>query len=232
MNWIILMAGGDGQRMKAGTNKAFLQLLGKPISFYTLKTLEEMDLIDQIIIAARVVDKQEWQKMIKKSGFQKIVKLFPAAKTRQDSTRAILKWFQGQAAANDLIAVHNAVNPLVQPGEIKAVFKAAQRFGAALLAMPARDTVKISNQNAVVKETPLRQFAWYAQTPQVGRFDLMLQAFQKAKQDNFQGTDDSQLLERIGAKVKIVPCSPENFKITYSQDLFLAEKILKERRKK
>lgn len=232
MNWVIVMAGGDGCRMQAKTNKAFLPLLGQPISFYTLQTLEKIDLIDKVIIAVRSVDKPEWQKLIQQAGFKKIVQLWPAAANRQASTGEILQWLKGKAAAEDLIGIHNAVNPLVTPVEIKKVFTAAKKFGAALLAMPARDTVKISNQNAVVKETPLRQFSWYAQTPQVSRFDLMFQAFQKANQDNFQGTDDSQLLERIGAKVKIVPCSPENFKITYSQDLFLAEKILKERSKK
>lgn len=228
MNWVIVAAGGDGKRIKAGTNKAFLSILGKPLVFYTLKTLEEMESVGKVIIAIRSIDKGEWQRLIAQFGFKKIVKLFPAAESRQDSTWKVLKWLRAKVADKDLIAVHNAVNPLVKPEEIEAVFRAGRQFGAALLAMPARDTVKIAN-NKTVKKTPLRQFVWYAQTPQVGRFDLMFQAFKKAQEEKFIGTDDSQLLERIGVRVKIVSCSVENFKITYPQDLFLAEKIVRER---
>ena len=229
MNWVIVAAGGDGNRMKAGTNKAFLPILDKPVAFYTLETLEKMELIDKIIIVIRSIDKKEWQKLISKFAFKKVVKLIPARKTRQDSTWKALQWLKGKAASSDLIAVHNAVNPLVKPEEVEAVFIAARQFGASLLAMPARDTVKVASKDKIVKTTPLRQFVWYAQTPQVGRFDLLFQAFKKAQKKDFMGTDDSQLLERIGIKVKIVPCSAENFKITYSHDLFLAEEILRRR---
>lgn len=230
MNWAIIVAGGDGKRIKAGANKAFLPILGKPLAFYTLKTLEKMNLIERMIISIRSTDKEKWQNLINRFGFKKIVKLSFAAESRQASTWKVLQWLKGKAKEKDLIAVHNAVNPLVKPEEIKAVLAAARQFGAALLAMPARDTVKIANDKTVQK-TPLRQFVWYAQTPQVGRFDFIFKAFEKAQKDKFLGTDDSQLLERIGVKVKIVPCSAENFKITYPQDLFLAEKILKERKK-
>jgi len=231
MNWMIIAAGGDGQRMKVGTNKALLPILDKPLAFYTLTTLEEIKLIDKIIVVIRPIDKEIWQQLISRFNFQKIMKLISAAKNRQDSTWKALQWLKKRVKNDDLIGVHNAVNPLATSEEIKKVFRAAKESGAALLAMPARDTVKIADNNHV-KKTPLRQFVWYAQTPQIGRFDLMFRAFQKAQKEKFIGTDDSQLLERIGVKVKIVPCSAENFKITYPQDVFLAEEILKQRRKK
>lgn len=231
MNWVIIAAGGDGKRIKAGESKVFLPILSKPVVFYTLRTLEKMKLIDKVIITVRSMDKQQWQAVMTQFGFRKIIKLILAGKNRQASTWKVLQWLKGRAADKDLIAVHNAVNPLVQPKEIEAVFKQASQFGAALLAIPARDTVKIVKEDKIVQATPLRQFVWYAQTPQVARFDLIYRAFKKAQAEGFVGTDDSQLLERIGVKVKIVPCSAENLKITYPQDLFLAEKILREREK-
>ena len=78
-------------------------------------------------------------------------------------------------------------------------------------------------------QTPIRKFVWSAQTPQVGKLEDLLTAFKKAEKDNFLGTDDTQLLERIGIKIKVVPCSKDNFKITFPEDLILAEKILQER---
>lgn len=231
MNWAIVVAGGNGKRIKSKVNKVFLPLLGKPLVCHTLQTLHQLKSIDQIIITIRLQDQKTWQDLEKKFSFSKIIKLMPAVATRQSSTWKVLKWLKSKAQKDDLIAVHNAVNPLVTADEINTVLSAAQKFGAALLATPAKDTVKIS-QDHVVSQTPLRQFVWYAQTPQVGRFDLMFKAFKKAHQENFIGTDDSQLLEKSGCCVKIVPCSPENFKITYPHDLILAEKILQERRQK
>lgn len=229
MNWVIVTAGGSGKRMKHKINKGFLPILGKPVAFYTLKTLEEIGLIDKIIVTVCLIDKPEWQKLITKFGFKKVVKLIPAEETRQASTWKALKWLKEKVTGKDLVAVHNVVNPLATPGEIEAVFKAARKFGAALLATPARDTVKIASDDKIIKETPLRQFVWCAQTPQVAHFRLIFKAFQRARKEKFTGTDDSQLLEKIGVKVKIVPCSIENFKITYPLDLLLARKILQER---
>lgn len=233
MNWLIVAAGGNSRRIKNNkNNKIFLPLLGKPVIFYTLKTLEEADFIDKIIITVRAKEKKRLEQLILKWQFEKVVDLIAAQESRQISTWKALNLWKGAISENDLVGIHNAVNPLVTEKEVKAVFAAAKKNGASLLAIPARDTVKIAGPSRLVKSTPIRKFIWYAQTPQVARFSLLLKAFEKAKKERFWGTDDTQLLERIGAEVKIVPCSPENFKITYSPDVFLAEKILKKRGKK
>lgn len=233
MNWMIVAAGGDNKRIKNNdTNKIFLSLLRKPVIFYTLKTLEEADFIDKIIITVRKKDKKKLGGLILKWQFKKVVGLIVARESRQSSTWKVLNLWKGIILERDLVGVHNAVNPLVTKKEIEAVFAAAKKHGASLLAIPARDTVKIATKNNLVRETPIRKFVWYAQTPQVAKFSLLFKAFEKAEKESFLGTDDTQLLERVGVKVKIIPCSPENFKITYPQDLFLAEKILRRRRKK
>ena len=90
------------------------------------------------------------------------------------------------------------------------------------------DTVKITNGNGEVSHTPLRAQTWYAQTPQAAQFRYLLAAFRKAKEDGFLGTDETQLLELIGVKAKIVPCSNQNFKITFPEDLVLAKQVMKD----
>jgi 2-C-methyl-D-erythritol 4-phosphate cytidylyltransferase len=229
-NLIIITAGGNGERMKATVNKIFLPLNGKAVIFYTLKIFERLDLVDEIIITAREQDFTSLKKIIKESAFTKVKKLIPANGSRQESTWRALKWLtQKKIHPSTLVGTHNAVNPLVSKEEIKAVFQAAKKWGAALLAMAARDTVKIVGNDSFVQKTPVRSFVWYAQTPQVAKFTILWQAFKKAAQDNDWGTDDTMLIERLGKKVKVVPCSWQNFKITYPADLVAAQAVLEER---
>lgn len=229
MNWIIVTAGGKGTRMKAGVNKIFLPILETPIILHTLQTLENHSLIDKVVITVPEDDLKDLEKIIRAKGLKKVVKLVPVNGERQQNTLKALRWIKkNKGKDNDLIGIHNAVNPMVTGAEIKAVFEAAEEIGAALLAYPAKDTTKICDEDNLVAQTPVRKFVWSAQTPQVGKLGDLLKAFGKAEKDDFLGTDDTQLLERIGIKVKVVPCSKDNFKITYPEDIILAEKILKE----
>jgi len=231
MKLVIVVAGGNGQRMKAKENKIFLKILGKPILSYTLATLERVKIIDKVLIVGRKEDIKRINQIVKKGRFKKVKGIFPARESRQKSTWEVLKELtKNGIKETDLIGVHNAVNPLVKDQEIIDVFTEAKKYGAALLAVAARDTVKIIDKDEFVKETPLRKFVFNAQTPQVGRFDWLYEAHQKAEKENFEGTDDTMLMERIGKKVKVVFCSPENFKITFPFDLSLASAILKRRK--
>lgn len=231
-NSIIIAAGGRGKRMKNKTNKIFLVLGGKPIIFHTLKTLEKMSLIDEILITIKKEDLVELKKIINQAGFKKIKKIIFSGKNRQESSWKALQYLKQKGKnENDLIGIHNAVNPLVTKKEIKAVFQTAAQSGAALLATPAKNTIKICKKNLLVKKTPLRKLIWHAQTPQVARFGLFFKAFKKAAQKKSWGTDDTMLIEKLREKIKIVPCSEQNFKITYPEDLVLAEEILRQRQK-
>ncbi len=231
-NWIVVTAGGKGSRLEAGMNKVFVPLLGEPIVCRTLKFLDDCGIVERIVITIGETDLPQLKELLEEYKFKKVVGLILAKETRQDSTLEALKWIEGQGAKpDDLVGVHNAVNLFVTNQEIENVFAAAEEFGGALLAVPAKDTVKIANEAGFVSETPVRQMVWYAQTPQVGRLGAMLDAFRQAEKDNFNGTDDTQLLERAGIRVKIVPCSPDNFKITFPSDLIMAETILRRRQK-
>ncbi|KKR59840.1 MAG: 2-C-methyl-D-erythritol 4-phosphate cytidylyltransferase [Candidatus Curtissbacteria bacterium GW2011_GWA1_40_47] len=161
---------------------------------------------------------------------KKVKDVVDAKDSRQNSTFEVLKLLKTRMKNNDLVGIHNAVNPFVTQDEIGKVYGAAKKWGASLLAYPAKDTVKIVGKDEFVAETPLREKCWYAQTPQVSTFKNLWKAHARAAGQNFVGTDDAQLLERIGVKVRIVPCSLQNFKITFPQDLLIAEQIVRKLR--
>ena len=225
-NWVIIAAGGQGQRMELGFNKIFAKLGRFPVIYWTLAAFEKSKVVDNIIICAGENDIAKIRAVVKGSKFKKIRQIVAAGKSRQESTLNVLKAFKNKILGSDLVGVHNAVNPFVTEDEIQKVYKNAKLFGAALLAQAARDTVKITDGEGFVAETPLRKYSWYAQTPQVATFENLYKAHLQAREDKFVGTDDAQLLERIGIKPKVVPCSNENFKITFTQDLAMARYIL------
>lgn len=227
MNYLIVVAGGRGERMNLGFNKVFVRLGRFPLLYWTLSVFEKGKHVDRIIISAGETDVEKVRQLVKKFRFKKVVDVVRASSSRQASTFDILHLYRSKMKKGDLVGIHNAVNPFVSDREIRQVFVAAKRFGAALLAQPARDTVKIVNRERLVVETPIRQNVWSAQTPQVSTFGNLWKAFAKAKSENFVGTDDAQLLERVGIHPKIVACSNKNFKITFREDLELAKHILK-----
>ena len=227
MNYLIITAGGGGKRMKLNGNKIFADLNNHPLIYWTLKIFEDSQTIDKIIISAKKEDIEKINLIVKGNHFKKIMAVIEANQSRQESVFTVLKWLKSKADKKDLVGIHNSANPFVSDQEIREVYKAAKEYKAALLAFPAKDTVKISSENNIVEFTPLRKFSWYAQTPQVANLGNLWEAFIKAEKENFIGTDDTQLLERIGIKAKIVPCSNLNFKITYPEDLILAREVLK-----
>jgi len=226
MNYLIIVAGGNGERMKSKENKIFLKIKNKPIIYWTFKAFEESSVIDSIIVCARTDDLKKLKNIINKYHFKKVIKLIPAEKSRQETTMSTLLWLKTKAKKDDLIGIHNAVNPFVSRREIEDVFTAARKHRAALLAYPARDTVKVTNGNNLVDNTPIRNSCWYAQTPQVAFYRDLFKAFVKARDENFVGTDDTQLLEKVEIKAKIISCSRYNFKITFPEDLILARRIM------
>ena len=227
MNYLIIVAGGGAKRMGLSYNKIFAKIGGKPLIYWTILAFEKSKAVDEIIVSASGADIPKIRAIFKKYGFGKVKDYVASLATRQESTFEVLKRIKPRMKNSDLVGVHNGANPFVTRTEIKQVFEAASQFGAALLAQPARDTVKISTKSGLVSETPPRQFSWYAQTPQVATFSNLWKAFTKAKKQKFIGTDDAQLLERAGVRPKIVPCSSVNMKITFVEDLTVAGQILK-----
>lgn len=223
-NSAIILATGRSTRMKE--DKIFLELLGKPVLYHSVKPFEEHKNIEEIIIVTRAENRKRIESIIKQYDLKKIKSIIEGGETRQDSA------YEGVKAANktEIILIHNAANPLIKEKEITNLLKAIEKYGAAATGYPAKDTIKISDSKNFAIKTLNRKNLWQMQTPQGMRYEIALQAFEQAYKDGFFGTDDVSLAERIGYKVKLVECSRENIKITYPEDLKFAEAILKSRK--
>jgi 2-C-methyl-D-erythritol 4-phosphate cytidylyltransferase len=162
--------------------------------------------------------------VISRYGFKKVLRLVPGGKERQDSVYNGLKVLHRQNDW-DLILVHDGVRPFVTPDEVRRVLQAAGEHGAAILALPAQDTVKKVNRAGQIQKTLNRQDIWLAQTPQAFHASLIWRAFVEAFSREFYGTDEASLLEAMGVPVRVVPGSPFNIKVTTPEDLVLAEAI-------
>ena len=228
MNIAIILAAGRSRRLR-GINKIFYKIYGKPLIFYTILAFEKHPQIKKIIIVIRKSDFKKFSNLIKKYRFKKIVALVEGGKTRQESAFNGLKEAEKSGAkSGDIILFHNGCNPLVPRGEIFEIIKATKKDKAAVLAQPARDTIKKADRNKFVEKTIPRESIYLAQTPQAMEFNLAKRAFEKAFTDNFRGTDDVMLAERLGKKAKIVATSSKNIKITYPEDLDFIKNFLKQ----
>jgi len=227
MNWLIVVAGGSGSRLKKTTNKIFLKIKQFPLLYWTLLPFQKSSIIDKIIISAKPDEHKKIQKIINKYNFSKVIGLSSSGELRQNTVFNGLEFIKNKCHPNDIVGVHNAANPFVSNDEIKSVFQAAKKFGSSLLAYSSTDTIKIVDQNNFVAQSPPRQLCFCAQTPQVARFDILYFSYQKVFDQKLITTDDSQILEFNGFKPKVVPCSTNNFKITYPKDIIIARQLLK-----
>jgi len=225
MNIAIIAAAGTGSRMAGNRPKQFLQLAGTPIIFHTLKPFELCDSIHEVIVVLPAEESAEFLAQAGKRGLRKLARVVPGGATRADSVKRGLQAVR--AATAEIVAVHDGVRPFVTVEEIAETIAAAQRDGAAILATPATDTIKVVEGGTVIK-TLARQSLRQALTPQCFRYDLLRRAYDQADVSDPSLTDESVLVERLGHPVTIVEGSARNIKITTPRDLLLAEALLHE----
>ena len=228
MNIAIIAAAGTGSRMAPSAHarpKQFLELAGTPIIFHTLKPFELCDSIQEVIVVLPPEASAEFLAQAGKHGLRKLTRVLPGGVTRADSVKRGLMAIRSATA--EIVAVHDGVRPFVTVEEIEETVEAARRDGAAILATPVTDTIKVIDGETVV-ETLARQHLRQALTPQCFRYDLLRQAYDTADVNDPALTDESALVERLGHKVTIVAGSPRNIKITTPRDLLIAETFLKE----
>lgn len=207
----IIAAGGRGNRAK--NYKQFLKLGGKPILIHVIEKFLSLDFIEQVIVSIPKGKKLNYQ--------HKKLRLVTGGKERQQSVYNALA-----LAKSPIVMIHDAARPFVSKALIRSVYLKAVKTGAAIAATKAKDTVKKVSHN-VVEKTVDRNFTYLAQTPQAFNLDLIRKAHAKAKKENFLGTDDSQLVERLGKKVHIVESDDSNFKITTPFDIKFAKFLTK-----
>ncbi len=225
MNHAIILAAGKGKRMNNNINKILLLLNEKPIIYHSIKPFEDSPLIDKILVIANKDDIIDLNSMLKTNNFKKIERIIEGGEKRQDSVYNGLKFLKN-AKQDDIIIIHNAANPFISSSLIEEVIHTAKECNACAVAFKAEDTIKEADENNMVIKTLDRKRLWQMQTPQAAKYRLMVRAFVKAYNDNYYGTDDIELIERLGEKAKIIECSRENFKITTPLDLENAQLIL------
>jgi len=229
---VILPAAGLGTRMgrsvpeRAGTSrKQFMLLEGSPILLHTIRKFVSSSAVAEIVVALRADDIEWVRELLRKENFGKPVKLVEGGDSRQQSVENALGTL---ALGTELVAVHDAVRPFIEHAVLDKVFAEAAETGAAIVGIVPVDTVKQVHRNKVRQTIP-RERLILAQTPQVFRFDLLKQAFAKAREDSFTGTDESSLVERLDqVEVSVVSGSDRNIKITKPSDMDLARLFLGE----
>jgi 2-C-methyl-D-erythritol 4-phosphate cytidylyltransferase len=219
----VLVAGGAGTRLAADRPKALVSLADVPMAVMAARALADSNAFCAIF---PVLPESHCSSSTLSIGFEDIPECRPAVPggaTRQDSVWSGLEVL---GAEIEWVAIHDAARPLVRPEDVDRVVAVAQREGAAILAAPLADTVKLVEGGRVVA-TPDRAGCFAAQTPQVFRVDWLREAHAKARSDGFLGTDDADLVERCGKAVYVVEGHPGNRKITHPDDLLWAEALLR-----
>lgn len=223
---VILPAAGQGKRMGAGKNKLLLEIDSIPIFIHTLKVFDSDDRCSRIILAVNEEEKHEIKRLLAKYGITKEVKLVPGGSERQFSVYAGVEAVEEDEG---IVLVHDAARPFIDIEQIQKLVQAAEKDGAAILAVPVKDTIKKAEGNKV-EATYERSSLWSVQTPQAFRIGELRKAHEQALKDHYIGTDDASLVERIGLDVIIVEGNYDNIKLTTPEDLFFAESIIAKRK--
>lgn len=223
---VIIAAAGMSNRMGNKGNKQFILINNKPVLAHTIEKFEQSKYIDEIILVAKDDEIDYCRKeIVRKYKFNKISKIVRGGKERQDSV------YNGILALNentDIVLSHDGARPFVKDENILSGIKGVLEYGACVIGVPVKDTIKVVEDNKLISNTPKRDTLWAAQTPQCFTRDIIMEGYRKAIKDGVIGTDDSFLVERLGLEVKMILGSYENIKITTPEDLIIAESILKD----
>lgn len=217
---LLLVGAGASLRM-GGQDKIFAPLAGKPLLYWPLRAAQDSPAIDRIVLVLSESNVPRGSDLVRQGSFSKVTGICAGGPRRQDSVRNGLDRLSGCA----WVAIHDAARPFLDAALIECGLAAARDTGAAIAAVPVKDTIKVVGEDMVVLETPARDRLWAAQTPQVFAFDIISQACR----DQRDATDDASLVERMGRKVKLYPGSYVNVKVTTPEDMVLAELVMKQR---
>ena len=215
---VVIVAAGTSQRM-AGINKLFISLGGKPLLAWSVDTCQRCGLIQQIVLVLNDRDLARGRKLKEERGWFKVI-LCPGGARRQDSVKEGLKRIRDC----DLVMIHDGARPFLTLDLIENGLKIVGETGAAVAAVPVKDTIKLAAGERLVVETLKRDKLWAAQTPQMFNFDVIMRAYENLP---VEVTDDASAVERLGHKVQLYMGDYKNIKVTTAEDLALARIIAK-----
>jgi 2-C-methyl-D-erythritol 4-phosphate cytidylyltransferase len=217
----VIAAGGSSQRM-GGVDKIFALLAGKPVLWHVLRLFQVCAGVDQVVVVLNEAGVERGLKLVEEDKLSKVTAVCAGGQRRQDSVAEGLKKLE----RCDWVVIHDGARPCVTVELIEQGLGEARLTGAAIAAVPLKETVKVVDAEGGIESTPRRESLWAAQTPQVFRFDLIAEAHRMA---NVEVTDDASLVEALGHRVKVYMGSYDNIKVTTREDLALAETILRMR---
>ncbi len=204
-----------------GVNKQLIDLAGRPVVEHSLRVLLEVP-VEGIILVVPPGEEDRFREQLRHLLKDHVIKIVTGGANRRDSVG------QGLLALPvgvEMVIVHDGARPLVRRGHILEAIREAGKWGAATLAVPVKDTVKVAGGDGLVRETLPREMLWQVQTPQVFKLQLLIEAHRRAAEDGFVGTDDASLVERLGKPVKLVRGDYSNIKITTPEDMIIAESL-------
>lgn len=227
----IILAAGQGKRMKTKVQKQFLMLQGKPLLYYSLACFQKSDEIQEIVV---VTGKESIDycrsEIIEKYGFTKVKSIAEGGKERYDSVYAGL---EACSADTDYVFIHDGARPFVTENILRRGYDTVCKCRACVAGMPSKDTIKIVDDKTYSTATPERKYVWAVQTPQIFETELITDAYSRLmREHSVQVTDDAMVLEQmLKMPVKLFEGSYENIKITTPEDLDIAKMFLLERRR-
>lgn len=219
----IVPAAGSGKRLAGTVKKQFLLLRDKPIIVHTLQRFEHCPDVDEIAVAVPEQSIAEMESLVSHYRLHKVSLVTVGGEKRQDSVYNILRRFTFKPS--DIVLVHDGVRPFIESKRISQLIRICKDHEAAVLAVQPKDTIRRSRGGEYFDQTLDRNALWLVQTPQAFRASVLMKAFKEARHDRFYGTDEAGLVERIGARVRIVEGSYDNIKITTQEDVDLGRLI-------
>lgn len=221
----LIPCAGQGKRMGSAVNKLFLDLGGRPLLAYTLDLFQGNSLIDEVVLIVNENEKDYCRReVVDKYRYSKIRQLVSGGMERQESVFNGLRHLDQEPG---LVLIHDGARPFLSRDTLERAVEAGWEKGAAVVGVPVKDTIKVTNADYTVKVTPDRQYLWQVQTPQVFKKNIILKAYEEAVNNGWRGTDDASFVERMGLPVYMVKGDYRNIKITTPEDLVFAGKMLR-----
>lgn len=222
----IVLAAGSGRRMGGDIPKQYMELLGKPVIYYSLKVFQDSVVDNIVLVVSDEYIEYCRKEIVERYGFYKVTDIISGGKERYDSVRNGL-----EACENaDYVLIHDGARPLITGDMIKRSIVTLEEEAGCSIAVKAKDTIKISDENDYGVDTPDRRYVWQVQTPQSFHRRMLMEAYEKlAAGGDTAITDDTMIMERYGGvKIKLIEGSYANIKITTPEDLVLAEVLLEQ----
>tara|TARA_B100001939_G_C16879160_1_gene590080 strand:- start:544 stop:1233 length:690 start_codon:yes stop_codon:yes gene_type:complete len=222
----IILAGGTGSRFDStlSSKKQFIEFDGEPLFFKSLRCFDESRKFEKIIISLPKDDFQHYKNQIINLSLSSNIDFVIGGSSRQKS---VMNAFDRIKNFFDIVVIQDGVRPFIQKTWINKLIKLMNLFDGAIIAIPSSDTIKISKDKKKITKTLDRDEIWFAQTPQSFKVSILKKAFDYSLNNNFEATDESGLVEKIGGKVGLVLGDKYNIKLTNKEDLLIAKSILK-----